>query len=521
MKDLSKNLWCFILLILWPIISTGCLKHVSLPSGNSRPSGIERHGPSSTSSVFPSGAPSSGGASSGASSVLLLAQAQFRTEKGADGKDLSVPGAAKLTLVTKTPNGWESSLLEDPESNVFHKAMWFSPAPGAGGPGILTIGGNAARLKLWHREAGKWKGTTLWGPTFGGEQNRLRDIEVGDVTGDGVEDLVVATHDQGVVGVLQWKNGAWDVTELNRTADTFVHEIKIGDVNGDGRQEFFATPSEPNRLDGTPQPGKIIMYRFDGERFAVSTVEEFPDRHVKEILVADVSGSGHPDLFSAVEGEMAMVQGQPTLLDSVKIKQYRWFGADKASGGESGGEAKGEAEGEVSGDGDGVAGDTVSGGKVSRGRFLGKVIADLPDMLCRNLTVGDVDGDGSIDIVASTMRSGVWILRQKPQGDKQHGDKQHRDKQHREREEAKWDEANWEKTKWEKTLIDAQSSSFEHATLIADLNHDGKNEIYVASDDQHFLRRYQWDGKTFHRDNLVPLQPDDLTFGLTSCPPFP
>ena len=505
MKDLSKNLLCFILLTLWLISSTGCLKHVSPLSGNSLPSEIDRHGPSSTPSVTPSVGTAVGpsGASSGASSVLFLSQAQFMTEKGVDGGNFSTPGAAKLTIVRETKNGWESSLLEDPESNVFHKALWFTPPTGAGDAGILTIGGNAARLKLWHREANEWKGTTLWAPTFGGEQNRLRDIEVADVTGDGVDDLVIATHDQGVVAVLQWKAGVWDVTELDRTPDTFVHEIETGDVNRDGKQEFFATPSAPNRLDGTPQPGKIIMYRFDGEHFVASTVEEFPDRHVKEILAADVSGSGYPDLFAAIEGEMAMVQGQPTMLDSVKIKQYRFvnFVDDKTSGDKASGDKA---------SGDKVSGDTVSGDKVTGGTFSGKIIADLPDMLCRNLTAGDVDGDGSIDIVASTMQSGIWILRQKPHGEKQQG----------ELEKTAMEKTEWENTKWEKTLIDAKSSGFEHATLIADLNHDGKNEIYVASDDQHFLRRYQWDGKTFHRDNLVPLQKDDLTFGLT-CGPMP
>ncbi|MEW6380539.1 MAG: VCBS repeat-containing protein [bacterium] len=420
MKYRYRNFCFFILLAALLGGITGCLKAAHAPSGN----GLS-HAASS-------------------SAVLFLAQAQFRTEQQPDGEARSIPGAAKLTMVKRTPDGWKSTLLEDPESNVFHKALWFNPPSGQ--PGILTISGNAAALKLWHRnEAGQWKGTLLWNPTFGGEQNRLRDVETGDVTGDGGDDLVIATHDQGIVAVLQWKDGAWVITELGRTPDTFVHEIEIGDINHDGKKEFFSTPSAPNRLDGSPQPGKIIMYRFDGERFLSDIVEEFPNRHVKEILAADVTGSGYPDLFAAIEGEMGTVQGQPGLVDTAKIKQYRFV----------------------------------------NGQLSGQIIADLPDMLCRYLTAADVDGDGSIDIVASTMQSGIWVLRQKEQGN------------------------------WEKSLIDDQSSGFEHATLISDLDHDGKNEIYVASDDQHFLRQYQWNGKTFVRNDLIPLQPDDITFGLT------
>ncbi|MEW5800888.1 MAG: VCBS repeat-containing protein [bacterium] len=539
MKDLSKNLrYCIVLLILWPIITTmtsGCLKHVSPSSGMGSP-----HGRVS--------APSGDRSGSGVSSVLLLAQAQF--EKGEGEENNSVPGSAKLTLVRKTKDGWKSSLLEDPESNVFHKALWFTPPEGAGDTGILTIAGNAARLKLWHSDAGntdtedthagdmeagsmeagdgktttgamgttgamakagKWKGTALWSPSFGGEQNRLRDIEVGDVTGDGVLDLVIATHDQGIVAVLQWKAGVWEVTELDRTPETFVHEIEIADVNRDGRQEFFATPSAPNRLDGTPQPGRIVMYRFDEEHFIRSTVEEFPDRHVKEILAADVSGSGCPDLFAAIEGEMAMVLGQPTLLDTVKIKQYRFIG-DKVSGDKASGDKALR---------DNVSGGQTSEGLSSGGTFSGKVIADLPDMLCRNLTAGDVDGDGSIDIVASTMQSGIFILRQKRAGEKKQPREKHQEEKHPEDQPKEQQEASATAGEWEKTLIDADSSGFEHATLIADLDHDGLCEIYVASDDQHVLRRYQWNGQTFQRDDLVPLQLDDITFCVTLCPSHP
>ena len=49
---------------------------------------------------------------------------------------------------------------------------------------------------------GKWSAENLWTQSWGGKLNRLRDIEVGDVDGDGKDEWVIATHDAGVVAVV-------------------------------------------------------------------------------------------------------------------------------------------------------------------------------------------------------------------------------------------------------------------------------------------------------------------------------
>jgi hypothetical protein len=376
--------------------------------------------------------------------TLMLAQAQFIQKTDENGKTVPVPGDAKLILLYAADGKWETEILEDPESNVFHKALYFEPQVSP--PGILTIGANAAALKIWRLVGGRWQATTLWQTTFGGKENRLRDFEIADVTGDGSPDLVIATHDQGVVAVVEQKEGEFEVHELCREPETFVHEIEVGDVDGDGVIEIFATPSAPNKLDGSIQPGKILMFEYDGEDFRECVVEEFPTRHVKEVLCYDLEGDGQPVLFAALEGEE--LGGEKPGAGKTKIKMYRF----------------------------------------SKEKISGEDIVELPGGLCRFLTGGDVDGDGKPEILASTYKNGIWMLK-------------YRDGE------------------WGKKLIDAQSSGFEHATLIADLDHDGLEEIYVAADDQKAVRKYHFDGTSFQREEILKLEGSYITFNITPGPP--
>ncbi|UCG33896.1 MAG: VCBS repeat-containing protein, partial [Phycisphaerales bacterium] len=226
--------------------------------------------------------------------TLILSQAQFIREATPDGKGKSVPGPAKLVFLYPEGDAWTTEVVEDPDGNVFHKAMAFDLPDQQ--PGILTIAAhkapNPATMKVWRRTADGWEGEPLWSQEFGGKFNRFRDVEIDDVTGDGKADIVVATHDQGVVAVLESQAGDWTPTVIDEKPDTFVHEIEIGDVDGDGQNEIFATPSAPNKADGTPQPGWVVMYKFDGESFNRTDIEHWDARHVKEILVSDVRGTG-------------------------------------------------------------------------------------------------------------------------------------------------------------------------------------------------------------------------------------
>ena len=386
----------------------------------------------------------------GNTDTLYLAHARFTYETGEDGKLKPVPAPAKLTLLRGTGDQWTTEILEDEESNVFHKALVLDLDE----PVLLTIGANGARLKTWKKVDGAWQGTTHWAPTFGGKQERLRDVEVGDVTGDGRPDVVIATHDMGVVAVAEIPadGGDWTIHEVDRTeARTFVHEVEIGDVDGDGTAEFFVTPTAPNVLDGTPQPGHIVGFRKTGDGFERFEVASFLGAHVKEILVADLEGRGRADLYAAIEPERKKTAAGVTVEDPLVIRRYRF-------------------------DGD---------------QILEEDIATFRDEQCRFLISGDLTGDGNLELVASTMTTGVWMLRQSDAG-------------------------------WMVELVDKDSDNheYEHATNILDLDNDGKFELYVVSDSlpplPGMVRRYKYNGTSFDKEEILPLDKDHMTFNITA-----
>ena len=99
-----------------------------------------------------------------------------------------------------------------------------------------------------------------------------------------------------------------------------MHEIEIGDLDGDGVLEIYATPSEPNRLDGTRRsPGEVVRYVPRAAARAAPWSRTLGDRHAKEILVDDVDGDGRDELYVAVEGH---VDENKVLVHPVEIRRY-------------------------------------------------------------------------------------------------------------------------------------------------------------------------------------------------------
>jgi hypothetical protein len=393
------------------------------------------------------GAPAAGaeGAGAGARPDALpngLLAAVSRFEKGADG---APKPHSELLFLRRQGGGWTAATHEDPTAPVFHKALLYRP-PGAE-PGILTLGGSVpkgpAALKLWKKGPGGLAAETVWEANFGGKFSRMRDAEAADLDGDGSQEIAVATHDQGVVAVVAPRaGGGFAVTELDRKPETFVHEIEIGDLDGDGVPEVYATPSEPNRLDGTPQHGEVVRYvpaRGPGR----TLVADLGTRHAKEILVEDVDGDGRDELYVSIEA----AEG-----GSLEIRRY-----------DSGTDPKG-----------------------------GVPVATLADPMCRFLVAADFDGDGRREMVAAAKDSGLWLLRPgaEPRGP------------------------------FQVEPIDARSKGFEHATLAADLDGDGRAELYVASDDDRELRRYVWADGQFRRETIYRRPGGDsiLTWNLSAVP---
>jgi len=364
--------------------------------------------------------------------TLLVSQAQFIRK---DGKP--VPGPAKLVLLKMGENGvWVPEVMEDPESNVFHKAVvWRN--------GILTIGAEKARVVHWTRGESGWKSDVIWQRSWGGSFDRMRDLEIGDVNGDGKENLVVATHDEGVVAVGSEVDGKWSFMEMDQTPDTFIHEVEIGDVDGDGKAEFYVTPSDRNTA-GKSQPGGVTRYDWDGTTYKRSTVVHWDASHAKEILVADVNADGRDELYVVREAHTETVGGKKKIIDPVAILRY----------------------------------DYVDGKPVE------STVTTLDDEQTRFLLMADADHDGKNELVAAGMKSGLWMIDFKDDGT------------------------------IENVLIDRNSGGFEHATHAADLDGDGKVEIYVASDNQGELRQYTWTGDGFRRRYLEDTGDDHITWNI-------
>ena len=110
----------------------------------------------------------------------------------------------------------------------------------------------------------------------------------------------------------------------------------------------------------------------------------------------------------------------------------------------------------------------------------------IQDSQTRFLLSGDFNGDGSLDMVAASMKAGVWFLQ-------------------RSNDDV-----------WSAQLIDDKSSGFEHSAYGADLDNDGLLELYVAADDQRTLNQYTYKEGKFKKVKIGDIAPNTFTWNITS-----
>jgi hypothetical protein len=124
----------------------------------------------------------------------------------------------------------------------------------------------------------------------------------------------------------------------------------------------------------------------------------------------------------------------------------------------------------------------------SGGKWTEKPVASLTDeRQLRFLVAGDVTHDGKTDLVAAGMESGLWVLQRGDDGAFTSG------------------------------LVDADSGGFEHATHVADLDGDGKLEIYAAAEKKNkprVLHRYVWDGSTWTKSTIAEIPEKRITWNI-------
>ena len=274
--------------------------------------------------------------------------------------------------------------------------------------------------------------------------------------GDGQDEIVFVTHDAGVVAVAEVKGDGADftveVTEMDQKVDTFVHEVEIGDIDGDGVNEFFCTPSDRNKANAS-QAGGVAMYKHaGGGKYERTWVDNRDGTHAKEILVYDVDGDGTDELYGVMEAEVDPTN-KKKLKKPVEIVLY-----------------------------------TLKGD----GSFEPKVVARVEnERQTRFLVPGDFDYDGKTELMALAMKTGIHFIDPAEKG---------------------------EDDMWKVTTIATNSSGFEHAAYAADLDGDGKIELYVAADEQHELRRYSYneESKKFDSELLGKMTEKSLfTWNLT------
>lgn len=278
-----------------------------------------------------------------------------------------------------------------------------------------------------------------------------------------------------------------------------LRDFRIADVNGDGRQEIIV---------GTHPKGVVAVVGRDKKGWKTEELSREERTWIHEIAVGHVTATSGPPDFFATFSQPNVAPGRPQI---GRIVAWRW---DKA-----------------------------------KSKYRSKPVDFFKKTHAKEITVGDIDGDGHQELIASI--EGVAAKRRKGQSERLKLAEPSRVVVYR------WKSNQWMRKEiaivpdlslrslaigdadndgrpdivlgprragirilrlkngeWKQSIVDRRPAGLNLPLVIGDLEGNGQNEILAASDFTGKILRYSWKGKGWKRSVFATIPKEHWTWSM-------
>jgi hypothetical protein len=136
------------------------------------------------------------------------------------------------------------------------------------------------------------------------------DLELADLDGDGVDEILAGTAPNSRVDMYQHRDGVWSATTLVEDLATatpgMVLGVKVADVDGDRMPELVAGTGEENG-----EVARLAVFELDGGRITQMARMHAPQNnssYTHGLAVADLDHDGKQELVAAYCGDGEVIR---------------------------------------------------------------------------------------------------------------------------------------------------------------------------------------------------------------------